>query len=153
MSGTITTTTQFTYLDTLQARLAARPGLADVHVVSGVIDPDRAAKPDVLMLFGTEMEQSFGAQGNRRMEEVYDVVGQIIVMRAGAGEERIVATRERAKAILAEVETEVREDVQLGGLVRQHWISRVELDQGYSDKARSCFVTFRITAKATLPRT
>lgn len=152
MSGTITTTTQFTYLDTLQARLAARPGLADVHVVSGVIDPDRAAKPDVLMLFGSEGDIAFAALGNRRHEEDYEAAGQIVVMRAGAGEDAIRAVRARARAILTELERALREDHTLGGLVVWQRVARVEIDQGYSDRGRLCVVTFRVAAKATLPR-
>lgn len=144
------TTTQFAFVDRLADRLAARPALAAVVVASAAIDQAKAARPDIIELLGTELEQVFGAIGARRMSESYDLLGEITVVRPGASEADIRATRNRAKAILAELETELRDDPTLGAVVMKCRLARVGIKQGYGERGRYCVIEFAISAEASL---
>lgn len=150
---TITTTRQFLYIDALYAALIARPALADVHVLDAGFDLDRATEPDVLQLHGTSQDESFGAIGNRRQEEEFDLTGEIIALRAGGMlHDDIKAARDRAAAILAELEEVVRLDPHMGGLVSWSRLSHIAIHQGYTEKGRLVVIPFTIRAHATLPK-
>jgi hypothetical protein len=150
----ITTTRQFDAIDWLYAALVARPALASgVQILDAAFDLDRATEPDLLVLHGTEQTEDFGAIGNRRQEEEFDLTGEILVFRAGGVlHDDLKTCRDRAKAILAELEETVRLDPHMGGLVSWSRISRLAVHQGWNDKGRLVLVPFTVRAHATLPK-
>ena len=96
----------------LLARLQARVGLSGVQVLWGLV-----ANPstELLLLGNVDGEQRPGALGNARREEEYFLTVTISVLRRGRDMRSAV---ERAWAIAAEVENELRDDASLGNLVR-----------------------------------
>lgn len=148
----VVTTTQFAFIETLTAQLLARTGLAGVDIRSYTFDLDTANEMDILYFIDTDMDEEAASTGNLRHQETYTVTGEIASARPGAGEDEAQACRDRAQAILAELEDELRINHTMNRTVKWCRLSRVALKQGYSDRGRICVVSFTITAFASLPR-
>jgi hypothetical protein len=93
-------------LDALKALLGARAGLDGVTVTTA---PSGDPIPtESIQFFGTGGDQAWDAIGNRRRKETYTIRGGIFIQRRGAGPDVWDAARERAYAILAELEDAIR---------------------------------------------
>lgn len=148
---TVQTTTQFAFIDALMTQLTARAALATgVQLSSGPLDLDKATEPDILQLFGTDVDEDFAAIGNKRHEETFRLEGELLSVRPGASEDIIVECRERAQELYAELEDEIRLNTRMNGTVKWCRISRATIQQGYGDKGRICVVSFTIEAFASL---
>lgn len=129
-------------LETIRDRMAARRDADPDGVLAGVVftaAPSGDPIPDEsIQLFGTDGDQEWGAVGNRRRKETYTINAGMLIIVRGAGEKVSDAARDRAYAILAELEDELRRfpnlDLISGRIVVQ--LSRVNLDQGPQDNGR-----------------
>ncbi len=153
----IVTTRQFDAIDYLYDALVVRPALADVMVMDAPIDLDRATGPQMLEIRGTAQDQEFGALGNRRNEEEFDIHGRVIVVApGGVSHEDTKACRDQAKAIFAELEETIRLDPHMtvsgDALVSWAKLSHSGIDQGYGPKGRIVIVSWTIRCHATLPK-
>jgi hypothetical protein len=148
-------------MNALQTQLAARPGLAGVTVASGDLDADTPR--EAIILGGVfEWEQEWATIGNLRKDEDFGVETVVWIVKPGAGETVIRAARDRAVAIVAEIETYLRlstvhgdavDGITLQGVVRSAEWRPTSLRQGpYPDGGRWCQVTGVIGIKARLPR-
>lgn len=136
-------------LDALKALLDARAGLDGVTVTTAPSgDPIPA---ESIQFFGTNGDQAWAAIGNRRRSETYTIRGGIFIQRRGAGQAVWDAARERAYAILAELEDAIRALPTLGladRVVVQ--LARVDLDQGGQDNGRWAALDIDIGVTAEL---
>ena len=126
------TSTVPAFLDALKAALDARNIAA---TGGGTIAVTTAASgepvpPECIQLFRTTADQQWTLLGNRRRREQYTVYGGIYAQIAGYGEPTAKAARDRAYALLAELEQTLRADPSVGGSVRQAELLTAELDQG-----------------------
>lgn len=143
-------------LATIRDRMAARRDADPDGPLKGVVftaTPSGDPIPhESLQLFGTDGDQAWGAIGNRRREETYTIGGGILIVVRGAGEAIADAARERAYAILAELEDELRRfpNLELIAGQIQAQLSRVNLDQGPQDNGRWAALDIGIAVKASL---
>ncbi len=135
-------------LTALAGRLRNRAGLAGVAVATA---PDAAGTPaEVIEFLDTAQDQEFAALGGRRREERYEVRGAIFVARLGAGEATATEARERAYALLAEIENELRADPTVGGAIQTAEVARVNLQQGASPDGRLAALEFWLRVRARI---
>lgn len=93
--------------------------------------------------------QGFGAPHLR--EETYVVEGVVFIARGGAGETVIKDARDRATALLVEVETQVRDDPKISGTVASAQIGDQVLEQGFNaDLGRFAQWRFEIEVQASI---
>lgn len=141
---------------TITARMDARRDADPDGPLNGVTfttAPSGEPFPDEsLQLFGTDADQSWGALGNRRREETYTINAAILTLtKRGAGAAKWDAVRERAYAILAELEDELRRFPTLETNLRiEVQLSRVNLDQGLQDNGRWAALDLGLAVKASL---
>ena len=148
------------YLTTLRDSLLARPNLAGVQVFTGPIAEDQGVER--LMLATGESGTLTGNLdwrylGNGRLVDEVRVPCTIWISKAGSGEDVIVATRQRAYAIVQEVVEELRSNGDQGfvhGPQKVFGDAIVETyttQQGLSgDGYRSCRIEFTILFTAHL---
>lgn len=145
--ATITSTVP-AFLDALKALLSARAGLTGVTVATAPTgDP---IPTESIQFFGLAEDQEWGAIGHKRRNESYTVQGGIFVIRRGAGEAKAKEVRDRAYAILAELEDAIRVDPGVSASVRQCELTQAVLDQGGEDNGRWAALQISIGVKAEL---
>lgn len=122
-------------LDALKTLLDARAGLAGVTVTTA---PSGEPVPmESIQFFGTNGDQAWAALGNRRRRETYTIRGGIFIIKGGAGADVWDAARERAYALLAELEDAIRVSPTLDLADRVIiQLTRADLDQGAQDNGR-----------------
>jgi hypothetical protein len=140
-------------LDALKALLDLRDGLAGVTVATA---PTGDPVPfESIQLFGTAGDQEWAAIGNRRRRETYTIRAGIFIKRLGAGEALAKQVRDRAYAILAELEDAIRVAPTLGladRVVIQ--LARADLDQGLNpDDGRVAALDLDLAVTAELVST
>jgi hypothetical protein len=145
-----TTTTIPALLSTLCDQLLARAGLEGVAVFSGSRPLEQAALEEI-NLMGARMTQEARVLGNLRRQETYDVPGALLVIKAGKDEATIRAARDRACAIFAQIEQQLREDPSVDTTVMTAEIKTGDVTDGYSERGRYCLWEFTIQVVATLP--
>lgn len=129
-------------LDDLAARLPLRLGLSDVKVFTS---PQGDNTPDEAIVFiGVDGDQEFAALGRDKRNERYDINGGIWIQKPGADEETAVAARNRAYAILGELENELRAVPTLNGIVITIELKGHDLNQGATQKDRRVALDFRL---------
>jgi hypothetical protein len=122
-------------LDALKALLDARRVAAPAGALAGVevrTAPSGDPVPfESIQMFGTAGDQEWAALGNRRRRESYTIRAGIFIRRMGAGEALAKEVRDRAYAILAELEDAIRVSPTLGLPDRVTiQLARVDLEQG-----------------------
>lgn len=137
-------------MDALKARLDLRAGLTGVTVATGPLGDDTPAEAIVLVGVSAA-DQAYAALGSRPKDDMYDILGGIWVARPGAGEAVLKAARDRALALLAEVEADLREAPNIG-LAYVLWanLRPDTLDQGMGTGTRWCELDFRVQVKARI---
>lgn len=100
----------------LHARLVARGGLSGVQISLGI--PTSKPEPEWIMIGGARDpgDQEAAALGQLRREEHYHLWIDVSVVRPFDDDQ--VTTTDRAFALAAEVEDELRSDASVGGVVR-----------------------------------
>ena len=133
-----------TYMDNLKGNLEAREDLSGVKVVTAPLDPKEEPLEAIVLLDATASED-FAALGGdaarpSRTEAVTTIRGVIRIIKAGAGETRAKAARDRVLEVFAELETEIRahprQDLPTGTI----WNARIAaktLDQGVRQETPS----------------
>ena len=123
------------YMDKLRETLQARPKLSDVLIVTGPIHDSRGK--DSLELIGVEADNTWGALGNKRIDESYILTAVIWGYSRGTDDERAIkASRDAAFVIFDELLQVIREDPNLGNTVRQAIPAKYELEQGWTSEQR-----------------
>lgn len=152
----IITSTVPLVLDTLKSLLDARKalggnGLAGVTILTAPSgDPDI---PESIQFYGVFENQEWKSLGGQRRQENYPLQGDIVIVRRGAGEDKAKEARNRAYAILLELETVLRQDPTLAiGPRTDVQLGTANLIQGWQDNGRIATIEFTIDVKAELTK-
>lgn len=138
-------------LGAMKALLDARTALSTAGVVVTTAPSGDPIPAESIQLFGTGGDQQWAAIGNRRRAESYTIRGGIFIVRRGAGAAVWDVVRERAYAILAELEDAIRVVPTLGLADRVIvQLARVDLDQGGQDNGRWAALDIDIAVTAEL---
>ena len=147
-----TTSGVHAWINALADALALRANLIswNVLITTGFVsDTDR--RDAIVVGDFIQGEQEWSMLGNRRRDERFRVSGAIWVTRAGKGDTVIRAARERAIAILAEIEDELRVSPTVTATVKVAALTRYEVDQGVSSDGRWCEVDWEVSNWKDLP--
>lgn len=132
------------FIDGLLSRLQARPALLGVHVTD--FKPDEQEQDDWIMLDGAEpSEQEAAALGRLRREEEF--FHEILVSCVRSYGDPQKTARDRAFALVQEVENELRDDPTVGLVVRECQVITVKLENRADGQRREARVTVRIRAR------
>jgi len=150
-------TTVGTFLDTLRTKLLARPGMAGVAVYTGPVD-ELSIGEEAIVFAVEEMSATFTYRTLPKIEvfETYPVEGRIWIVKPGAGETVIKATRDRALALLEQVVDELATDntstaATVSALgINDARITSWSLTQVAIDGGRDCRLAFTIDCEATV---
>lgn len=136
---------------TLADGLSLRAALQGVQVTTAYVGKN-TARLETIQLLDADGEQEWGALGNRRREERFNLEGVVQVQRPGQGEETSRATRGRAVELFAELEAYLGERPDLGALgpslVAQ--VSNWEMREGATPDGRYCVIAFVIAVRCSL---
>lgn len=145
------TTRLFVIKDALADGLAARPGMASVYVGTGWMAGTQPPE-EWLILLDASAPQEYGAMGGAGLglDEAGQIDGQLQVSKSGAGEDVLRAARERAAALLGELELLLAEDRTVGGLVSDIRLGNLSVRDEPADQARLCLVTFSLAYRARI---
>lgn len=138
------------FLDALRATLAARTLIAAGGVLVATAPTGEPVPRESIQLFDAAADQEWAASGNKRRREQYRVRGGIFISAPGAGEAKAKAARDRAFALLAEIEDALRLDHNVSGTVNQAQIAAYDLDQGAAKEGRWAAIEFFIAVRAEL---
>ena len=148
-----------TFIDALVAALQARAGLAGVSVYSCPVSPEDLGKEAIELAAETDVVQTAAAMGSTDIEESFDVKGSIVCftpMPAGASTAATIngaakTVRDRACAILGEVESELSTNDTVTATVRDAHTTSIKVNQGMAPEGqlgRWCAIEFTISAEA-----
>lgn len=130
----------------LVTRYQARAGLTGVQISYGW--PKGAPQKEMLIVGGVKGEQQWGPMGRRAKDELYDVTHVISVIFSDGVQQNAT---ERAFAILAEIEQELRNDPQVGGArvvdVRSNFILAENVLGGVD---REAYIEFSVHVNARI---
>lgn len=137
------TSTAPAVLNGLVDLLTARAGLSGVQVTSGPM-PSGREKIEFHEITGTQRFATFGKTPNRptRAEE-FTLTGLVEVNHDGAGETVIRSARDRAYALVAEIENCLRDNIHVGNANWAHF-TRGDCRQGVGDQLRWAQIRFEI---------
>ncbi len=148
MAATSTVPALFAGLrDRMRARLDAA-GEGAVAFYSAPMGDDAAL--EAFTLIGAGVDQDWATIGGLQIEESYVVRGDLVVILPGAGEGAATAARDRAYALLAHLETELRADRGVGGAVRLARLIRQDFRQGSSPAGRGAVIDFTLGIQTRL---
>jgi hypothetical protein len=143
---TTTTSTVPAFLEALRgamnARFAANPDFTEVKCFAA---PAGDPLPlEMIEFVGTDSTQVWAAISNRRKAETYTVRGMVgTSVEAGAGEDVADQARARAYALLAELEDQLRTDINMVHTVYRCALASANLTQWILDNGRAA--TLEIT--------
>jgi hypothetical protein len=142
------------FLDALKALLDARAGIVGPPLVT-VATGDLAADtpPEAVLLFGaTGPRTEVGMRGPQGFSYDQDVIvrGAIWIVRPGQGETTLKAARDRAYALLGEVEAQLKATPTVTGTCQYAAVSDETLEQGVNDAGRWCQLSFEMQYRARL---
>lgn len=140
-------------IDALLAALRAADGLSGVDVFDG--EPMTGENKDFICighdptdpLNAVEADQVPASLGNRAREESYEILCSLA---AWSGGTTMSARRVRALALFAVIESTVRANITLNGVVRSAQIGTYSLIQQQTDQGASAGLRFRIACSARL---
>ena len=140
------------FLDSLRAQLLVRGGLAGVRIFTGPVgDHEIGAENIVFAVDPVDVAQAYPTVPQREAFESYSVEGRIWIVKSGGGETAIKAARDRALAILGEVQSECigNDTMTTGGTasVRDVLLTSYKLEQAALDAARDCRIAFTLEVK------
>jgi|LSQX01.2.fsa_nt_gb hypothetical protein len=154
MSGDVTTTQVGLVLDALVDGLQMREAMADVDVTSSDRGAEWVLKTDKFLAFThVHILQKWTGQGEKGRFETMTIDGDIAYTSYGYGEDTIRESREGALAILADFESFLAEDFQMGGQVQSIELSELDLDGGPTLGTSSGFfteLTFTVIVKTQI---
>lgn len=145
----MSTTTAPAFLDAFRTQLLARGGLAGVTVWTAHPGDDLGTEDIVFhTVTGDQQPQSFSSPHNR--EEIYQVAGFIFCLKPGAGETVIKQARDRATAILAEVENQMRTDPTAAGSILFGQLQDHKLLQSVKEEGRWAMWEFNCSVRSSI---
>lgn len=144
---TTVTSRLFDALDNFAAALALRSGLSGVQIATGPLGGESARES---IQFFTGRDNQDHVTTGRRRESTFSLDGAVWVLKPGKNETVIKAARDRAQALLAEIEDELRTDPSIGGTVRESGITDYDLDQGVNPDGHWCQLDFTISGTVRL---
>lgn len=130
----------------LLTRLQNRSGLEGVQITYGW--PSGAVKRESIMLGGVSGTQEFRTIGATQKMEEYALTAFITVIREGAGNQQ--ACDERALAIMAEVEDELRDGITVNNTVLTAELGGFDLQPMASAETREARLTVTIDVMARI---
>lgn len=132
------------FLDALKTRLEARAALAGVEV--HVASMGENIGPEAITCYGVEGTQDWAALGQERKKDGFTVHATIEIVKAGAGDAVAKTARDRAEAILAEVEAEMKNafTTVAGSQITALNLSKIDLHQGANPTGRWALISFAI---------
>lgn len=132
------------FIDALKTRLEARPGLAGVQINSAPMGVNTAA--EAITVHDLEGEQTWAALGRERKRDSFTLNCTTWIHKPGADEADAKACRDRAEALLAEVEADLKDfpETVNGSQITALNLANVSLDQGANTDGRWAQVTFSI---------
>ena len=139
------TSTVTAFRAALVSQLTARAGLSGVQVVYGV--PAGALSREHILLGNVSGTQEYVTVGASHKYEDYDVTVHIGVLREGVQQQ---PCDERALALMAELEQQLRDDLTVGNTVLNAQLSRFEMEALASDTTREARVTATIAVRARM---
>jgi hypothetical protein len=131
----------------LVAALKARSGLAGIQVSYGA--PFPVPEPEWIWVADVSGQQVAAALGQQRREETYTLTVLIHAMSSDPADQQ--TPTERAFALMAEVEAQLRSDATVGGAVRVAQIEGpIKLEELAGPNARGARVTFSVACAARI---
>lgn len=134
-------------LDGLKAFLETREAFEGIAVFTGPPGDD-AKRGDVVAFFGVEGDQETITLSADSVGDSFRVFGSVFAIKAGAGEDQIKAARDRAVALLRELEAALADDRTIADAVMFAELSALDLNQGYEPNARWAEIRFQIACEA-----
>ncbi|MFQ5502958.1 MAG: hypothetical protein ACE5EQ_11775 [Phycisphaerae bacterium] len=148
-----TTSILGTALDNLRTQLVARAGLSGVRVETGQLGELEEA--EVISLSRATVDHEAFAMGGIRRETI-TITGFIDVARpgqiTGTANASAKAARDRALAIVAEIEDQLEDDDTLSGVVKDARFGGYEYTDSATDTGHHAHVEFTIQAEEHLIR-
>jgi hypothetical protein len=142
----VATSTIPAFKTALLARLVARQGLAGVQVTYGW--PSGAVKRESIMLGGVDGTQEFRTIGATQRMENYTLDVFITVIREGQARQQ--NADERALALMAQLEAELRADPTVNNTVLTAELGRFELQPMASAETREARLTVGVNVMARI---
>lgn len=130
----------------LLTRLAARTGLSGVQVSYGW--PSGQVKRESMMLGGVSGRQEFRTVGATQKMEEYTLTIYVNVIREGGALQQ--TADERALALMAEVEAELRSDLTVNNTVLTAQLAGFDLEPMASAESRQASLTLSIDVIARI---
>lgn len=143
-----------TFLDKFRDALASRAGLSGVNIYTAPVDYVSLGPESILFAFeaaSSDYEYYFPP---RQVDETYQVKGGIWIVKTGAGESVIKEARDRALALLEEVQDQLAVSsattaLSLAALgVDDARITSWTIEQYAIDGGRDCRVSFTVECRA-----
>lgn len=149
-------------LDTLKALLEARKEESGSALAAAdgrpavTITTAPSGDPDILesiQFGGVPEDQAWKSLGGLRRQENYPIEGSILILRRGAGEDKAKESRDRAYALLSELEIVLRANPTLDlGARTDVQLASALLFQGWQENGRLAAIDFTILVKAELTK-
>ncbi len=130
----------------LLTRLQARTGLSGVQITYGW--PNGAVKRESIMLGGVNGTQTFRTIGATQKMEEYQLTVYITVIREGSGRQQ--NCDERALALMAELENELRPGITVNDTVLTAELASFDLQPMASAETREARLTVTIDVMARI---
>lgn len=130
----------------LLTRLQARQGLSGVQVTYGW--PTGAVKRESIMLGGVNGSQTFRTIGATQKMEEYALTVYVTVIREGSGNQQ--ACDERALALMAQIEADLRADPTVNNTVLTAELAAFDLQPMASAETREARLTLTINVMARI---
>lgn len=140
------TSTVTAFKAALLTRLQARAGLSGVQITYGW--PTGAVKRETIMLGGVSGTQVFRTIGATQKMEEYALTVYITVIREGAGRQQ--TCDERALALMAEVESELRDGITVNNTVLTAELAGFDLEPMASAETRQAMLRLTINVMARI---
>jgi hypothetical protein len=143
------------FFDALKALLDARPGIIGppaVTVATGDLAADTPKEAIVLAGTTAADREAVGLRGPQGISHDHNVTvaGAIWIVKPGQGETVIKQARDRAYALLAELENQLKATPTVSDTCKFAAVTADPLEQGTNDEGRWCQVSFQITYRARL---
>jgi hypothetical protein len=142
------------FFDALKALLDVRAGIVGPPLVA-VATGDLAADtpPEAIILAGAAgPRENVGLRGPQGISQDQNVTvrGAIWIVKPGQGESIIKAARDRAYALLGELEQQLKSTPTVSGTCQYATVTGDILEQGLNDAGRWAQITWEITYRARL---
>jgi hypothetical protein len=142
----VATSTVPAFKAALLTRLQARTGLSGVQITYGW--PNGAVKRESIMLGGVNGTQTFRTIGATQKMEEYQLTVYITVIREGSGRQQ--NCDERALALMAELENELRPGITVNDTVLTAELASFDLQPMASAETREARLTVTIDVMARI---